>query len=220
MRPDPALDLRLVPSALAAWSVTAAGIVWPIGPGVAVDVYANLAGAPIGAAPTIAGFQPKQVVSVTAGPAVVDIRIFAQGANPQTATPVIAVLGAALPATGEVSVLAHLDGNGAPTATIYTNDASAPLPGAARVSVRHAAQAPAVQLTAGGVPKLAVANPYFADLEVPGGVAIPLQLQVPFTGTPVTGTVPLTFTPGLRYFVYAIGSLPGGTFDFIVHATQ
>lgn len=189
-------------------------------PGVAVDVYANLAGAPIGATPTIAGFQPKQVVAVTAGPAVVDIRIFAQGANPQTAAPVIAVLGAALPASGELSVLAHLNGNGAPTATIYTNDSSSPLPGAARVSVRHAAQAPAVQLTAGGVPKLAVANPYFGDLEVPGGVAIPLQLQLPFSGTPVTGTVPLTFTPGLRYFVYAIGSLSGGTFDFIVHATQ
>lgn len=40
MRPDPALDLRLVPSALAAWSVTAAGIVWPIGPGVAVACLA------------------------------------------------------------------------------------------------------------------------------------------------------------------------------------
>ncbi|HNF05580.1 MAG TPA: competence protein, partial [Mycobacterium sp.] len=40
MRPDPALDLRLVPSALAAWSVTAAGIVWPIGPGVAVAFLA------------------------------------------------------------------------------------------------------------------------------------------------------------------------------------
>ena len=97
---------------------------------------------------------------------------------------------------GEISILAHLDGHGDPTATIYTNDNSAPLPGAARVSVRHAAQAPAVQLAAGGVPKLAVTNPYFGDLEVPGGVAIPLQLQVPFTGAAITPTATLSFNAG------------------------
>jgi len=34
--PAPALDLRLVPAALTAWSVTAAGIVWPVGPAIAV----------------------------------------------------------------------------------------------------------------------------------------------------------------------------------------
>lgn len=187
-------------------------------PGVPVDVYATLAGAPLPAAPTLAGFEPRQVVSVTAGPADVDIRIFAQGANPSTDAPVIAVLGAAIPASGEISILAHLDGSGAPTATIYTNDSSAPLQGAARVSVRHAATAPAVQLSAGGIPKLAVANPYFGDLEVPAGVPVPLQLQLPFTGTAVTPEYTVTFSAGVRYFVYAIGSLADGTFDFIVHA--
>jgi hypothetical protein len=189
-------------------------------PGVPVDVYATLAGAPIPATPTIANFQPKQIVTVTAGPANVDIRIFAAGANAQTATPVIAVLGAAVPGPGEISILAHLSGAGAPTATIYSNDNSRPLPGTARVSVRHAAQAPAVQLAAGGVPKLALTNPYFGDLEVPAGVAIPLQLQVPFTGAAITPSATLTFTAGLRYFVYAIGSVSGGTFDFIVQAVQ
>jgi hypothetical protein len=189
-------------------------------PGVPVDVYATLAGAPIPATPTIANFQPKQIVTVTAGPANVDIRIFAAGANAQTATPVIAVLGAAVPGPGEISSLAHLSGAGAPTATIYSNDNSRPLPGTARVSVRHAAQAPAVQLAAGGVPKLALTNPYFGDLEVPAGVAIPLQLQVPFTGAAITPSATLTFTAGLRYFVYAIGSVSGGTFDFIVQAVQ
>ncbi|MEZ5420479.1 MAG: hypothetical protein R2708_24485 [Vicinamibacterales bacterium] len=80
-------------------------------PGVNVDVYATLAGAPIPATPTIPGFQPKQIVDLTAGPATVDIRIFAQGADPMTATPVIEVLGAAVPGPGEISILAHLDGH-------------------------------------------------------------------------------------------------------------
>jgi Domain of unknown function (DUF4397) len=214
-----ALSLALVISASAA-EAARVFIIHGI-PGVNVDVYATLAGAPIPATPTIANFQPKQIVDIpAAGPASVDIRIFAAGTNPQSASPVIAVLGAAVPGPGEISILAHLDGNGAPTATIYRNDNSAPLPGAARVSVRHAAQAPAVQLAAGGVPKLALTNPYFGDLEVPAGVAIPLQLQVPFTGAAITPSATLTFNAGVRYFVYAIGSVPGGTFDFIVQAVR
>ncbi len=187
-------------------------------PGVPVDVYASLAGAPIPSTPTIPGFQPKAIVSVpTGGPLTVDVRIYARGADPQTAHPVIEVLGAAIPDNAELSILAHLDGHGAPTATIYQNDDSPVRPGMARVSVRHAAEAPAVQLVAGGFPKLALTNPYFGDLEVPAAV-IPLQLQAAFTGAAVTPTVPVALTSQTRYFVYAIGSLSGGSFDFILQA--
>ena len=49
---------------------------------------------------------------------------------------------------------------------------------------------------------------------------IPLQLQLAFTGTPVTPTAPLAFASGTRYFVYAIGSVPGNTLDFILQAVR
>jgi hypothetical protein len=188
-------------------------------PGVPVDVYASAAGQPVPSTPTIPSFQPKQIVEVQAGPGSFDIRIFASGANPQTDTPVIEVLGAAIPDNVELSILAHLDANGAPTATVYQNDDSPVQQGWARVSVRHAADAPAVQLAAGGVPKLALTNPYFGDLEVPA-TTIPLQLQVPFAGTAITPVSALTFASGTRYFVYAIGSVAGGTFDFILQVTR
>lgn len=188
-------------------------------PGVNVDVYANPAGGTIPATPAIAGFQPKQIVDVTVGPATFDIRIFAQGANPQTATPVIEVLGAVIPNNVELSILAHLDLHGNPTATVYRNDNTPVQAGWARVSVRHAADAPAVQLTANGLPKLALTNPYFGDLEVPA-TTIALQLQVPFAGTAITPPASLSFASGTRYFVYAIGSVAGGTFDFILQAVR
>ena len=188
-------------------------------PGVPVDVYASVAGQAVPSNPTIPSFQPKQIVEVQAGPGRFDIRIFARGANPQTATPVIQVLGATIPDNVELSILAHLDANGAPTATVYRNDNSPVQQGWARVSVRHAATAPAVQLVAGGVPKLALTNPYFGDLEVPA-TTIPLQLQVPFAGTAITPVASLNFASGTRYFVYAIGSVAGGTFDFILQATR
>jgi len=188
-------------------------------PGVDVDVYANPAGGTIPATPTIPGFRPKQIVDVTVGAGMFDIRIFAQGANPQTATPVIAVLGATIPDNIELSILAHLDLHGNPTATVYQNDNTPVQSGWARVSVRHAADAPAVQLTANGLPKLALTNPYFGDLEVPA-TTIPLQLQVPFTGAPITPTASLSFASGTRYFVYAIGSVSAMTFDFIIQAVR
>lgn len=188
--------------------------------GVTVDVYATPAGSAVPTTPTIPGFLPKQIADIPGVPAAAyDIRIFAQGANPQTDTPVIAVLGATIPDNVELSILAHLDADGNPTATVYQNDNSRVQAGWARVSVRHAAEAPAVQLVAGGVPKLALSNPYFGDLEVPA-TTIALQLQVPFTGAAVTPVAPLAFQSGTRYFVYAIGSLTGGTFDFILQAVQ
>jgi len=91
-------------------------------PGVPVDVYATPAGAPIPATATVASFQPKQIVDVTAGPGSYDIRIYAAGVNPQSATPVIQVLGAAIPDNVELSIVAHLSGAGTPTATVYRND--------------------------------------------------------------------------------------------------
>jgi hypothetical protein len=188
-------------------------------PGVPVDVYASAAGAPVPATATIPNFQPKNVVRVPAAAGTYDIRIYAAGANAASATPVIEALGVTLPATGEFSIVAHLDSEGTPTATVYQNDNSQVAGGWARVSVRHAADAPPVQLAAGGVPKLAVSNPYFGDLEVPA-TTIPLQLQLPFAGTPVTPVVSLSFVSGTRYFVYAIGSLDGGTFDFILHTAR
>jgi hypothetical protein len=188
-------------------------------PGVTVDVYASPAGGAIPSTPTIPGFQPKQIVGVTVGPATFDIRIFAAGANPQTATPVIAVLGAAIPDNVELSIVAHLSGAGAPTATVYRNDNTPVAPGWARVSVRHTAEAPAAALTAGGLPKLALTNPLFGDLEVPA-TTIPLQLVVPFTSTAITPTASLSFASGTRYFVYAIGSAAGGTLDFILQAVR
>ena len=66
-------------------------------PGVHVDVYAR---SPARRSPPPRRFpasSPSKSSTCTAGPATVDIRIYAQGANPQTAMPVIAVLGAAVP---------------------------------------------------------------------------------------------------------------------------
>ena len=109
MRSVPMLLIALVLS-LAASTAEAARVFIIHGiPGVPVDVYAGLAGSPIAATPTIPGFQPKQIVDLTVGPLTADIRIFAAGANPQTATPVIAVLGATIPDNVKIGFVGRND---------------------------------------------------------------------------------------------------------------
>lgn len=188
-------------------------------PGVTVDLYASPAGGAIPASPTVPGFTPKSVADLNGVSGTFDIRIYGQGANPQTATPVIQALGVTLPATGEYSIVAHLSATGTPTATVFRNDNGTVQNGWARVSVRHTAAAPAVQLLAGGVPKLALVNNLFGDLEVPA-TTIPLQITLAFSTTAITPVAPLTFASGTRYFVYAIGNASDGTLDFLIHQAR
>jgi hypothetical protein len=188
-------------------------------PGVTVDIYASPAGGAIPTVPTVPGFTPKTVADLPSVTGTFDIRIYAQGANPQVAAPVIQALGVSLPAAGEFSIVAHLTEAGTPTATVFRNDNSAVQGGWARVSVRHTAAAPAVQLLAGGVPKLALVNNLFGDLEVPA-TTIPLQITLAFSTTPITPVAPLAFASGTRYFVYPIGSASDGTLDFIIHTAR
>jgi hypothetical protein len=61
-----ALLLAFVVSASAAEAASRVFVIHGI-PGVPVDVYASLAGAPIPSTPTIPGFQPKAIVSVPTG---------------------------------------------------------------------------------------------------------------------------------------------------------
>ena len=78
-------------------------------------VYAGAAGGAVPATPTVTRFQQKQVVNIP------DRRSGHRRhtrsrcrANPQTATPVIQVLGATVPDGVEVSIVAHLNAGGYP----------------------------------------------------------------------------------------------------------
>ena len=68
--------------------------------------------------------------------------------------------GVAVPAGANATVVAHLDADGKPALTPFVNDTSAVQAGQARVTVRHTAAAPAVDVRAGGTPVVeGLANP-------------------------------------------------------------
>jgi len=175
-------------------------------PGVPVDVYAggNLA---------IPAFQPL----TTAGPLAIpagdlEVKVFAATANPP-ATAAARVDAAvitqtlAVPSGANVSVVANVEG-GTPNLKAFANDLSPVVEGSSRVTVRHTANAPAVDIAVDGtvaIPGLAPGTEESAVL--PAGT---YDFAVQVGGTtvlPLDGTV---IPAGKNVIVYAVGNaLPG-----------
>ena len=74
--------------------------------------------------------------------------------------PLLSADGVAVPAGANATVVAHLKEDGSPVLTPFVNDVSAVAAGQARVTVRHTAAAPAVDVRAGGTPVISgLTNP-------------------------------------------------------------
>lgn len=105
------------------------------------------------------------------------------------------------------TAVAHLTAGGDPTATLFTNDISQTAAGQGRLTVRHVAAAPAVDVLAGGSPVITnLANPSEQVLNLPAGT---VSAAVAATGTtdPVLGPTDVTISEGVNTIVYAWGSL-------------
>lgn len=181
-------------------------------PGLTVDVYVN-------GDLTLEGFEPGAITDPLALPAgTYEIDIRAAG-DPADADP--AISGSAQVSAGlNASVIAHLTEDGTPTLGVFVNDVSVLDEGDSRLTVRHTAAAPAVDVWADGdVIVSNLANPEEATLEVPAGT---YAVAVSATGTedPVLGPVDLQTAGGTAYFVYAIGSLDAGTLDLLVQSVS
>ena len=117
----------------------------------------------------------------------------------------------AVPAGANATVVAHLTEDGSPVLTPFVNDVSAVPAGQARVTVRHTAAAPAVDVRAGGavvVPGLT--NPDEATLTVPAGT---VSADVVLAGTDTVAIGPADLDPRRGHhdtIVYAWGSADAG----------
>jgi len=139
-----------------------------------------------------------------------------------TGTPLVLTRWTYLSPGENVSAVAYLTDSGrlgnpagkpAPQLGIFTNDVSSPGPGKARVIVRHLADAPAVDVLAGGGTLInALANPGSAAAVVPAGT-YPIQVVADADNTiSAFGPANLTFAAGTTTVVYAVGSFFDGSF--------
>ncbi len=179
-------------------------------PGLTVDVYVN-------GEPTLTDFEPGDVAGPLTLPAgSYELVVTAAGDS---------IDNAVLTATADVtdglnaSVVAHLQEDGTPTLTVFVNDTSSIGPGNARLTARHTAAAPTVDiLLVDGTPVAAgLSNPNEAIANVLAGTySAGIAPAGAGVDAFVVGPIDLEVPEGTNRIVYAIGDLAGGTFDLVI----
>lgn len=167
-------------------------------PGMTVDVYAN-------GDELLGDFEPGTVTEpqqLDAG--TYDIQIFRAGQNPDGAPALEKEIE--VPEGADATVAAHLNADGKPELTAFVNDVSPVGAGQARLTVRHVAAAPAVDVRAGGQPVLTgLENPKEQTTEVDAGT-VNADVVLAGTDTVAIGPADLTLQEGTSTVVYAWGS--------------
>jgi hypothetical protein len=173
-------------------------------PDTPVDVYAN-------GEELIPDFQPGTLTDPLQLPAgSYDLAIYPAGSDPASTEPAASADGVMVPAGANATVVAHLTEDGTPVLTPFVNDVSAIEAGSARVTVRHTAAAPAVDVRGGGTPVVeGLANPDEATLTVPAGT-VSADVVLAGTDTVAIGPADLDLAEGTTTVVYAWGSEDAG----------
>jgi len=130
--------------------------------------------------------------------------------------PVIGPIDLELSGGGNYTAVAHLEEGGDPTATLFDNDVSRTAAGEGRLTVRHTAAAPAVDVLAGGDAVISdLSNPDEEVLDLAAGT---IEASVAAAGTtdPVIGPVDVAVEEGVNTIVYAWGSLEDDNLDVAV----
>lgn len=182
-------------------------------PGLTVDVWVN-------GDRTLDDFTPGTLAGPLALPAgAYELAITASDAADASA-PVIGPVTVTLAASGNYTAVANLDAEGTPTANFFTNDVSQIEAGKGKLTVRHAAAAPAVDVLAGGAPVISnLTNPNEQTLSLDPGT-ISAAVAATGTTTPVIGPADLTVSEGMHTVVYAWGSLADNNLQLAVQTIE
>ena len=181
-------------------------------PGQPVDVYVN-------GEKTLENFAPGDV----AGPLSLeegdyDIALTKPGEAVDQA--ILSVDNAAVPGNGNISLVAHLNAQGEPALTPFANDTAKLDAGQARLTVRHTAAAPAVDVRAGEKPVFEdLTNPNEAKADLDAGT-VSADVVLAGTDTVVLGPTDLNLKEGTATIVYAIGSAEADSLDIVAQTIE
>lgn len=178
-------------------------------PGLVVDVYAN--GDVI-----LEDFEAGTITDPLTLPAGdYDLQVFAAGADPEADDAAIEAT-ATVPAGANITVAAHLGEDGTPTLTPFVNDVSTLAAGQARLTARHTAAAPAVDVRAGGEPVFSdVTNPNEGVVDLAAG-SVSADVALAGTDTVAIGPADVDLAEGVNTIVFAYGSAEDDTLALAV----
>ncbi len=175
-------------------------------PGVTVDVAVD-------GEVLLPGFEPgaTQDLSAFAGQTLMNVEVRVAGTEDIAIGPIAEL---AVPDSGNWTVMANLDAEGTPTISVFENNTAPTADGEGRLTVRHTAAAPAVDLVVGDArPIEGAENGASAELALPAGEIAGAQLA-PAGGDPIVDVPTVTLSAGTNLIVYAVGSLADDTFTF------
>ncbi|WP_426593607.1 DUF4397 domain-containing protein [Cellulomonas sp. McL0617] len=195
-----ALGLAALTALPAAAASTAQLSVFHAVPGTTVDVYVNNK-------LTLDNFTPGSMagpLDLAAG--TYAIAVTASDAADASA-PIIGPANVTLEAGKNYTAVAHLDASGKPALTAFVNDTSTTAAGQGRLTVRHVAAAPAVDVVVGGSAVVSgLTNPNEKVLNLPAGT-ISASVTAAGTTTPaLLGPADIAVKEGTNTIVYAWGS--------------
>lgn len=168
-----------------------------------VDVYAN--GNLI-----IDDFTPGTLETLTVPAGSYDLAVYADGTTPDDSDPVLVADGVEVPGGVNATVTANLDADGAPGLNVFVNDTNSIPAGDARLTVRHIAAAPAVDVLADGAVLFSdLTNPNQDLATVPAG-SYEAAVNLAGTDTTAIGPAPVSLAEGANTIVYAWGSAEEG----------
>lgn len=151
-------------------------------------------------------FGETQDLSALAGATLEGLQVRLTG----TETVAIDAGDVALPASGNYTIIAHLTADGTPTLAVFENDTTAIAAGEGRLTVRHTAAAPAVDVLANGAVAFSnLANPNEASADLAVGTVTAEVVPTGASEPVVIGPADLSITDGTSLIVYAVGSLEG-----------
>lgn len=124
--------------------------------------------------------------------------------------PVLGPIDLTLDAGMSYTAVAHLDAEGAPAANLFTNDTAETAAGEGRLTLRHVAAAPAVDVLAGGEAVITgLTNPNEESLDLQAGT-VSAAVALEGTTDPVIGPADVEVQEGVLTIVYAWGSAEDG----------
>lgn len=182
-------------------------------PGITVDVYVD-------GALALDNFKPGTFSDTLAlDPGTYSVAITAAGAV-DASSPVIGPIDLKLESGDNYTAVAHLTEAGVPTATLFQNNPDRVGAGNGRLTVRHVAAAPSVDILANGTAAITdLTNPDEVELTLPVGT---ISAAVAATGTTAAliGPADVVIKKRTNTIVYAYGSLADGTLALAVQTIK
>lgn len=164
-------------------------------------------------------FAPGSIVDISsfAGRTLENVEVVTDGTGVVVIGPIASL---DVPATGNWSIVAHLDAGGDATLSSFQNNLADTANGQARLTVRHTAEAPPVDLVIGDQrPVTNAANGASAELELAAGPLVNASVALA-GGASVLEITGVTLAANTNTAVHVVGSADLGTLTVVVQVIE